>query len=86
MTANHFNESRNEDANIEKSKIEDVSSSFYLSALDHLDLNPITHQLDGSNYNSWSRAIAMAFTTMNKMLFVNGTILRPDHCDSIYNF
>ncbi|KAJ9687081.1 hypothetical protein PVL29_015796 [Vitis rotundifolia] len=67
----------NQRAVIESSKVsamEDMSNPFFLHSGDHLGLNLVSHHLIGSNYNTWSKVMAMALTTKNKIGFVDGTI------------
>lgn len=59
----------------EKLGVADVSSPFYISNSDHPGLNLVSHQLDGENYKSWSRAMTMALTTKNKIFSLTVTFL-----------
>ncbi|XP_073022626.1 uncharacterized protein [Primulina eburnea] len=63
---------------------EDSSSPFYLQNGDHPGLVLVTHPLTGTNYNTWSRAISMALTAKNKLVFVDGAYLRPPMDDLLY--
>ncbi|XP_073049302.1 uncharacterized protein [Primulina eburnea] len=63
---------------------EDSSSPFYLQNGDHPGLVLVSHLLAGNNYNTWSRAMSMALTAKNKLLFVDGTQLRPASGDLLY--
>ena len=69
----------------EVSAMEDVSSPFFLHNGDHPGLILVSHHLIGSNYNTWSRAMAMALTTKNKIGFVDGTIPRAAETDILFN-
>ncbi|XP_047965153.1 uncharacterized protein LOC125209603 [Salvia hispanica] len=58
---------------------EDNSSPYYL----HLSDSPriaasFSQVLIGSNYLNWSRSVDTALLAKNKLLFVNGGLLRPD--------
>ena len=55
----------------EVSTMEDVSSPFFLHNGDHPELILVSHHLTESNYNTWSRAMAMALTAKNKIGFVD---------------
>ncbi|GKC72822.1 retrovirus-related pol polyprotein from transposon TNT 1-94 [Tanacetum coccineum] len=55
-----------------------TSSSYFLSLNDNLG-NLITHvQLKGENYEEWSRAIRTALRAKKKLVFINGTMKKPD--------
>ena len=69
----------------EVSAMEDVSSPFFLHNGDHPGLILVSHHLTESNYNTWSRAMAMALTTKNKIGFVDGTIPRAAETDILFN-
>ncbi|XP_073017747.1 uncharacterized protein [Primulina eburnea] len=63
---------------------EDSSRLFYLQNGDHPGLVLVSHLLTGNNYNTWSRAMSMALTAKDKLLFVDGTQLRPPSGDLLY--
>ncbi|KAL6325554.1 hypothetical protein AAG906_023399 [Vitis piasezkii] len=65
--------------------MEDVSSPFFLHSGDHPGLIFVSHNLTGSNYNTWSRVMAMALTAKNKIGFVDGTIPRAAQTDLLFN-
>ena len=68
----------------DRSFVDDSHSPFFLTGGDHPGLSLVSTPLTGSNYNSWSRA--MALIAKNKMCFVNGSMSRPAIDDSSYNF
>ncbi|XP_073317119.1 uncharacterized protein [Primulina huaijiensis] len=63
---------------------EDSSSPFFLHNGDHPGLLLVSHQLTGSNYNTWSRSFSMALTAKNKLGFIDGDIIRPHINDMLY--
>ncbi|RVW45089.1 Retrovirus-related Pol polyprotein from transposon RE2 [Vitis vinifera] len=65
--------------------MEDVSSLFFLHSGDHPGLILVSHNLTGSNYNTWSRVMAMALIVKNKIGFVDGTIPRATQTDLLFN-
>ncbi|KAJ9682347.1 hypothetical protein PVL29_018297 [Vitis rotundifolia] len=67
------------------SAMKDVSSPFFLHSGDHPGLILVSHNLTGNNYNTWSRAMAMALTVKNKIGFVDGTIPRAAQTDLLLN-
>ena len=67
------------------STMEDVSSPFFLHNGDHPGLILVSHHLIGSNYNTWSRVMAMALTMKNKIGFIDGTISRAAQTNLLFN-
>ncbi|KAJ9698651.1 hypothetical protein PVL29_007626 [Vitis rotundifolia] len=65
--------------------MEDVSSPFFLHSGDHPELILVSHHLTGSNYNTWSRAMAMALTSKNKIGFIYGTIPHAAQTNLLFN-
>ncbi|XP_073025131.1 uncharacterized protein [Primulina eburnea] len=63
---------------------QDSSSPFFLHNGDHPGLLLVSHQLTGSNYNTWSRSFGMALTAKNKLGFIDGDIIRPQINDLLY--
>ncbi|XP_073271537.1 uncharacterized protein [Primulina huaijiensis] len=64
--------------------IDDSSSPYFLQNGDHPGLVLVSHFLAGNNYNTWSRAMSMALTAKNKLVFVDGTFVRPPPEDLLY--
>lgn len=56
------------------------SGPFFLHNGDHPGLVLVSHPLTGTSYNTWSRAMLMALTAKNKLLFVDGSYPRPQCC------
>ncbi|XVF46246.1 hypothetical protein PTKIN_Ptkin03bG0012100 [Pterospermum kingtungense] len=55
--------------------MDDTSSPFYLHHGDHLGIILVTHPLTGfSNYNTWSKDMAMTLTAKYKIGFVDGSL------------
>ncbi|XP_047965736.1 uncharacterized protein LOC125210121 isoform X2 [Salvia hispanica] len=63
---------------------EDTSSPYYLHPSDSPGAILVPHQLNGSNYPSWSRSFTTALLAKNKLVFVDGSILRPGREDLLY--
>ncbi|XP_061371875.1 uncharacterized protein LOC133314408 [Gastrolobium bilobum] len=61
--------------------MEDSSSPYFLQNGDHSGLVLVSHTLTGSNFSSWKRAMILAFTAKNKLVFVDGSIPRPSPND-----
>ena len=57
--------------------IEDLNSPYQLHSSDHPSLVLVSHQLTIPNFHNWRRAMVMALTARNKLVFVNGTLPRP---------
>ena len=55
----------------------DDSNPFLIQPSDNPGLSPMTHPLSSKNYNSWKKAIKMAFLGKNKFGFMDGSILEP---------
>ncbi|XP_042035460.1 uncharacterized protein LOC121781795 [Salvia splendens] len=63
---------------------EDTSSLYFLHPSDNPGINLVQQQLTGSNYAAWSRAFSTALLAKNKLVFVDGSILRPARDDLLY--
>ncbi|XP_042012006.1 uncharacterized protein LOC121760392 [Salvia splendens] len=63
---------------------EDTSSPYFLHPSDNPGINLIQQQLTGSNYAAWSRAFSTALLAKNKLVFVDGSILRRARDDLLY--
>ncbi|XP_042067139.1 uncharacterized protein LOC121810436 [Salvia splendens] len=63
---------------------EDFSSPYYLHPSDNPDLQLVSQPLNGSNYINWSRSMSTALLAKNKILFVNGVLLKPTEDDLLY--
>lgn len=44
----------------------------------------VSQQLTSDNYQTWSRAMAMALSGKNKLGFVNGSMVKPDTSNSMH--
>lgn len=64
---------------------EDSTSHYYLHPSDNLGLQLVSQLLVGSNYINWSRSISTALFSWEKLLFVNGVLLRPHDDDLLYS-
>ncbi|XP_042027205.1 uncharacterized protein LOC121774384 [Salvia splendens] len=64
---------------------EDFSSPYYLHPSDNPGLQLVSQPLDGSNYINWSRSMTTALVAKNKLLFVNGVLLKPSDDDLLYH-
>jgi hypothetical protein len=56
----------------------DSSNTLYLHNGDNPGIPPVSQLLTGDNYYTWSRSMLMALTMKNKVLFINGGLLKPD--------
>ncbi|XP_042012146.1 uncharacterized protein LOC121760568 [Salvia splendens] len=65
--------------------VEDSFSPYYLHPSDNPGLQLVSQLLDGSNYINWSRSISTALLPKNKLLFVNGVLLRPSNDDLLFS-
>ena len=63
---------------------EDSSSPYFLHGGDHPGLLLVSHQLTGSNYNTWNRDMIMALTAKNKLGFVDGSLPQPPAIDLLF--
>ena len=64
--------------------MEDSDSPYQLHSGDHPGLVLVSHQLTGPNFHTWRRAMTMALTAKNKLVFVNGTLPRPISTDLVF--
>ncbi|XP_019420743.1 PREDICTED: uncharacterized protein LOC109330930 [Lupinus angustifolius] len=60
------------------------SSQFYLHPGKNPEFILVSPPLDGTNYNSWSRAMRRGLGSKNKYKFVNGTIRMPNTTDPTF--
>ncbi|XP_042059526.1 uncharacterized protein LOC121804034 isoform X2 [Salvia splendens] len=63
---------------------EDTSSPYFLHPSDNPGITLVPQQLTGSNYAAWSRSFSTALLAKNKLVFVDGSILRPARDDLLY--
>ncbi|KAG7584438.1 Ribonuclease H-like superfamily [Arabidopsis suecica] len=59
-------------------------SPFFLHSSDNPGLSLVSHNLDGSNYNSWSVAMTIALESKNKWSFIDGSLPRPAESEPIF--
>ncbi|XP_042045230.1 uncharacterized protein LOC121791295 [Salvia splendens] len=64
---------------------EDISSPYFLHPSDNPGITLVPQQLNGSNYATWSRSFTTALLAKNKLVFVDGSILRPPREDLLYH-
>nr|KYP40999.1 Retrovirus-related Pol polyprotein from transposon TNT 1-94 [Cajanus cajan] len=55
----------------------DTSSEYYIHPNENPSLILVSPVLDGPNYHSWSRSMAMALEMKNKSSFIDGTLKKP---------
>ncbi|XP_061348597.1 uncharacterized protein LOC133293976 [Gastrolobium bilobum] len=67
------------------SSMDELSSPYYLQNGDHPGLILVSHSLTGSNFSSWHRALLLALTAKNKLVFIDGTIVRPPSTDLLFS-
>lgn len=61
-----------------------IHSSFYLTNGDNPDISIISEVLDVTNYDNWSIAMNIALDAKNKLVFVDGTLQRPEESNRNY--
>lgn len=61
------------------------SNPYYLHANESPALELVSSKLDGPNYHPWARAMTMALSCKNKLVFVDGSILKPSKDDRKYS-
>ena len=57
---------------------------FYLNPNENLAQSIVNVNLDGGNYQLWSRSIKFALKTKHKIGFIDGTIHPPEYSDDKY--
>ncbi|XP_061348596.1 uncharacterized protein LOC133293975 [Gastrolobium bilobum] len=67
------------------SSMDELSIPYYLQNRDHHGLILVSHSLTGSNFSSWHHALLLALTAKNKLVFVDGTIVRPPSTDLLFS-
>ncbi|XP_042058513.1 uncharacterized protein LOC121802892 [Salvia splendens] len=63
---------------------DDTSNPYFLHPSDNPGIILVPQQLTGSNYVAWSRSFSTALLAKNKLVFVDGSILRPARDDLLY--
>ena len=64
--------------------MEDADSPYLLHSSDHPGLTLVSHQLTSPNFHTWRRAMVMALTAKNKLVFVNGMLPCPSSTDLLF--
>ena len=64
--------------------MEDADNPYFLYSSDHPGLTLVSYQLTGPNFHTWRRAMVMALTAKNKLVFVNGMLLQPSSTDLLF--
>ncbi|XP_019431412.1 PREDICTED: uncharacterized protein LOC109338595, partial [Lupinus angustifolius] len=62
----------------------DPISPYYLSPNENPGAVLVPALLSGDNYHAWSRAMIMALQMKNKMMFVDGSLPKPETHDQLY--
>ncbi|XP_061365822.1 uncharacterized protein LOC133309099 [Gastrolobium bilobum] len=65
--------------------MDDSSSPYFLHSNDHPGLVLVSHCLSGSNFNSWHRAMLLALTAKNKLVFIDGSLLLLASTDLLFS-
>ena len=65
--------------------MDDSSSPYILTNGDHPCMVIISHLLNGNNFNTWNRAMAMALTAKNKLRFVDKSLPHHRFDDLLFN-
>ncbi|XP_042005936.1 uncharacterized protein LOC121754684 [Salvia splendens] len=63
---------------------DDTSSPYFLHPSDNPGVILVPQLLIGSNYSTWSRSFTTALLAKNKLVFVDGSIVRPNGDDLLY--
>ncbi|XP_019416439.1 PREDICTED: uncharacterized protein LOC109327737 [Lupinus angustifolius] len=63
----------------------DIHNPYYMHSGEHPSTTLVTQQLDGTNYNSWSRAMRRALCSKNKYKFIDGSITTPEQDDPSFD-
>ncbi|XP_042041420.1 uncharacterized protein LOC121786885 [Salvia splendens] len=63
---------------------EDTSSPYFIHPSDNPGVVLVPQPLIGSNYSTWSRSFIIALLAKNKLVFVDGSILRPNGDDLLH--
>ena len=64
--------------------MDDSDSPYLLHSNDHTSLILVSHQLSGPNFHTWRRAMVMALTAKNKLVFINGALPCPPFIDLLF--
>ncbi|XP_019430194.1 PREDICTED: uncharacterized protein LOC109337635, partial [Lupinus angustifolius] len=73
------------DSQLNNNEAQNPRNPFYLHPGENPGATLVSVQLDGTNYNSWSRAMKHALLSKNKFKFVDGTITMPDPDELIFD-
>ena len=55
----------------------DTSSVFYVHPSDNPGISLVPAQFDGVGYRSWRRGILRALSVKNKLVFIDGSCVKP---------
>ncbi|XP_019431403.1 PREDICTED: uncharacterized protein LOC109338585 [Lupinus angustifolius] len=58
------------------------TSPFFMNQNENPGVSIVSKTLNGDNYHSWSRAMAMSLKSKNKLQFIDGSLLKPSIEDS----
>ncbi|XP_035829956.1 uncharacterized protein LOC110864935 [Helianthus annuus] len=61
----------------------DLSSPFYLHPSDRPGLILVSKSFDGTGFGAWKRAMTIALSAKNKLIFVTGELVRPNNSSQI---
>ncbi|CAO2832540.1 unnamed protein product [Amaranthus hypochondriacus] len=59
------------------------ASIYYLHPSDHTSTKLVSNPFDGTGYGDWKRSVIIGLTAKNKMDFVNNTLPKPTHDDTL---
>lgn len=59
----------------------DILNPYFMHPNENPSLILVTPLLSNNNYHSWSRSMAMALRSKNKLHFINGVLPRPSDLD-----
>lgn len=57
--------------------VNNINNPFYIYSRENPRQIVATHLLTGLNYNSWSHTMQVTMNAKNKLIFVDGTIVKP---------
>ncbi|XP_021771486.1 uncharacterized protein LOC110735604 [Chenopodium quinoa] len=72
-------------ANSSQSVIQDVNSVYYIHPSENPTVSLVSEKFNGDNYADWKKGMILAFSMKNKLVFIDGSLTKPDSGDPMFN-
>lgn len=65
--------------------LQDPTSVYYINPAENPTISLISEKFNGDNYTDWKRGMILALSMKNKLVFVDGSLKRPEYSDDLYS-